>query len=209
MAVVQMNKELKNIIVRELSQTYDRKITIEQNKFGDINIAEQCYARLVPQDFIDRTESVKDIWPNWASSLYVTIPDYDDIARNDLKSRSFGSTAVTAYFKTAVRIPQDFESHVKLDRSLPAYREAADIAQRIYLLKDERHNLIGGVLTVLDKCRTLGQVIEIWPNVVEYLPEYAKTQHETVREKVKAVAKPKPELSESVKTSLIKIRMCR
>lgn len=192
MARVTISNELRDKILSAVTAKYNDMIEKKRSDFLEAN-KNELYRCIVPQEVELKALGLPSEIVQYAGTLY--------FKRNDIRYNvSFGMLRPlpSAYHYSYNSEPFIIKDPA-LDQAFTAMEaEVTELQAKVKKLHED-------IKKILTTCRTLKQVLEVWPSALEFCPEAAKQRH----------AAPDPPrykkgdvtLSDDTKLELVKVRM--
>ena len=193
-------------IVKRINSQYEALISRKREELSRIpGVAEQVYKSIVTDEEYEVAAKLNEFnaWVPKISSLSVLI-QYMSF-NNERKSRVF-----TVYFKKPLYASRSFFNmhnykKARVLESLPCYQDCVNVCIEIDKLEDEEKRVQDEIQAAFEACSTVRQLIEIWPSVIDYLPQDELNKLRPTTRKVKS--KIDFQFSDEVKVALIKLRL--
>jgi len=208
MATVRITHEIRNFVRDAFRELKKKRVAEKRQELQALGLAELCYEHTVPAKYRQLARELnadpRGKWLEETDRLAVCI------RYQHPQSAEITTSSVTVEFKSPVCMPAFSLRHVRafeIQQSMPVYETVKNIFLEIEALEAEDRaleaNVIKGVLT---DCRTLAQVLNVWPSALDFMPEHVRRTHAspTVR---RAAKKPALALDDTTKISLMKARM--
>ncbi len=148
-------------------------------------------------------------WVPAATSVIVRITYPSVTEENTVNSRDVRYTLPNPMIVPANRLRSGYTSEIRLElpEDAPSYEAAVKLLQEHDTIDAERRQTVRAIEhNILDKCATLKQLLEVWPNAMEFIPEPAKIRH-NLKVVAKKSAPTEITINDEIKASLIKTRM--
>lgn len=213
MATVKLTYNLKEEILENIRNSYDNRAEIPINTLTKMDLGTEAYQLTFKEDEILLAQQLNTIstekWIPMATSVIVEIK-YPSIIKEDTAYiRTIYYNLPKSMLTPVSKLRNGYASEIRLELPLhaPSYEAAVKLLQEHEAIKEECRQTAKTIEhDILNKCATLKQLLEVWPNAMEYIPEHAKDRHKL---KVTANKSTPTEIviSDEVKASLIKTRM--
>ena len=210
MATVRITKDLTNDI-----------IDIAKRKFGTrrdaiISAARDTFEKM-KVDFAEDVHTTLLETNGMTLEIYNAIPDGWLATREKLLVGTINDQPFSNYFENPVynppiRVPLDLQGtysrailhHPRLER----YAQLVEHThEQVKAVDYECESMVTTLRRLLSQCVTLKQALDIWPHLMEVLPQYAIDKHNEAREK-RASIKPVVQVDTSMMTgALVKAKM--
>ena len=210
MATVRITKDLTNDI-----------IDIAKRKFGTrrdaiISAARDTFEKM-KVDFAEDVHTTLLETNGMTLEIYNAIPDGWLATREKLLVGTINDQPFSNYFENPVynppiRVPLDLQGtysrailhHPRLER----YAQLVEHThEQVKAVDYECESMVITLRRLLSQCVTLKQALDIWPHLMEVLPQYAIDKHNEAREK-RASIKPVVQVDTSMMTgALVKAKM--
>jgi len=210
MATVRITKDLTNGI-----------IAIAKRKFGTrrdaiISAARDTFEKM-KVDFAEDVHTALLETNDMTLEVYNSIPDGWLASRENLRVGTINDQPFHIYFENPVydppvRVPFKLHNtYQSANLSHPRLERYAELVERthkqVMAVDHEYESMVTTLRQLLSQCATLKQALDIWPHLMEVLPQYAIDKHNEVREK-RASTKPVVQIDTSMMTgALVKAKM--
>lgn len=196
MAAVKLTPNVKASILGQINDKYNELKNAQQNRIEPAPYPEMCYRTVVseeleqqalalPKDMVNYGETIRFIYDGKIYQLPLG------------RSRPLPASYENAY-QTRVALPksppEEFQKLVQ------------DIKINVAQLSQEHNTLNTDIKRVMESCRTLKQLLEIWPSALDFCDSSIRNRHarpETKRFKATTAEK----LTDEAKLALVKVRM--
>ena len=202
MATVRLSRQLRNHILSQIRNVYDKQITAEYRKFDHSSIAEACYHKYVDADTraLAAKLNTRGKWLDATRSISVTISYFID-GDQELTSSTFTVACGPGFL-----LPRDMYTNFELTSEMEPYNAVRDIFIEVNSITNTRNTLIERIGRLLNDCSTLQQVEKAWPTVLDFVPTTVREQFHLIEEK-KTRVKPDLSIDNDIKASLITARL--
>lgn len=213
MATVKLTYNLKEDILNNIRNTYKNCADTPLDTLEKMDLGTEAYHLAFKEDEILLAQQLNDMstekWISKATSVivkitYLSVTDEDTITSRDVRYMLPNPMIVPTD-----RLRSGYAPEIRLDlpAHAPSYEAAVKLLQEHDTIDAERRQTVRAIEhDILNKCVTLKQLLEVWPNAMEYIPEKAKERH-NLRVTVNKSAPTEIIISDEVKASLIKTRM--
>ena len=209
MATVRMSGVLKQDILRNLSQSYEHRLTDwDTNNPRPEDWGSRIYDTLVPQDLKDKLKAIPDGWLEITNTIQFNGFNHvaDDSLLNLPRELTSSCYSDEAYYigkslsasRLQWELPEYMPVPVEKKDSVLSYEhvisaedsrfewlriEYAKWIKPLQELLAERRKMIDNVQALLDSHKTLSPMLKKWEGLWGLLPEEAKDRHKQVVER--------------------------
>ena len=209
MATVRITYDIRRHVRDKFYALYHERIERKRKELQNLDIGNVCYQHYIPAKYRELAQQLNadgdGPWLNTVDSI-----DIKMIYRKNDVNRTETTVVFTVPLDPPAPLPQRLHGYgvkLKLLESMAPYEHAKKILLDLDALVEERDNLIAQIIdSVLTKCSTLRQVLELWPTALDFMPNEVKQQHAAKAEKRKSVVE-ELSIDNDVKVSLMKARM--
>ena len=213
MATVKLTYGLKQDIIDNIQTSYRDRAEIPLDALEKMDLGTEAHRVTFKEDEILLAQQLNDMstekWISKATSVivkitYLSVTDEDTIISRDVRYMLPNPMIVPTD-----RLRSGYAPEIRLDlpAHAPSYEAAVKLLQEHDTIDAERRQTVRAIEhNILDKCATLKQLLEVWPNAMEFIPEYAKERH-NLKVVAKKSAPTEITISDEIKASLIKTRM--
>ena len=208
MASVVITSTIRSEVRQKITNMFSKRIETKLAELNKLGIGEYIFeSQLSPEDcqlVAKLNESKSGTWVQPSIAVNVACTYINAQGKAD-------SYAFRVTFRPPVPLPLKMANHsytFKLDSTHgEIHTKASTVLSEWSILNAEREKLIATLVNgVLTQCKSLRQVLEVWPNAMEFMPEYVCTRHaERVTKRERSV--PDITIDDDTKASLIKARM--
>ena len=184
MATVNLTPNLKRDIIHNIRSSYLERAMIPIGALIEMDLGTEAYQLAFKEDGILLAQQLTDIstekWVTLATNVIVEIT-YPSIMKEDTVFRK------TIYYElpNPVVVPTNklrdgSASGIRLELPTyaPSYETAIKLFRECEAIEEECHQTVKSIKhDILDKCTTLEQLLEVWPDAMEFIPGYAKDGH--------------------------------
>ena len=213
MATVKLTHSLKQDILNNIRNSYSQRADTPIDALTEMDLGTEVYQLTFKEDEILLAQQLNAMsnekWVPMATGVLIEI-EYPSAVKEDTKY----SKTISYRLPNSAIVPVDklrngysSEPRLNLPTHAPSYETAVKLLQEREAIEEECRQTIKTIeRDILNKCATLKQLLEVWPNAMEFIPEYAKERHKL---KVTANKSAPTEIviSDEIKASLIKTRM--
>lgn len=213
MATVKLTLNLKDAIINNIQNSYNERAKVPIDALSKMDLGTEVYRLTFKENEVLLAQQLNnmssEIWVPAATTVMVEIK-YPSAVKEDTEySRAISYKLPMPMIAPMRRLRNGYitELRLELPPHAPSYEAVIKLLQEHEAIGEECRQTVKTIeRDILNKCATLKQLLEVWPNAVEYIPEYAKERHNL---KVTAKKTPPTEIviSDEIKASLIKTRM--
>lgn len=189
MATVRMTKDLKSAIISKLQGQFQvrREALRKHIAAGFEPLKAQYFEDLLttvleqhgmPRDIYD---AIPDGWCHRVNELGTNrinnVPTHEVLPNGSCIGGAIKIPAALEYGRTSMSL-----DHPRLQ---PYAEYAAQANEQLRQLSQEEHSAVHEANRLLGQCGSLKQALDVWPHLIELLPERAIEQHKQVAEKRK------------------------
>lgn len=207
MASVRITHSIRQFVRNRFEAMFNKRLTDKINELQHLGVGEACYNHYVPARARQLAQELNafESWIPVTETINISVTYTCSITGKDK------TVVFSVAFKPPVPLPKRFTSHwntqITLIPSIDAYQHVVKILHEYDAILAERDNLIHTMVDgVLTECGSLRQVLEHWPNALDFMPEDARAEHARKAEKRESRAK-NVAIDDAVKASLLKARM--
>ena len=213
MATVKLTHSLKQDILGNIRNSYSQRADIPINTLTKMDLGTEVYQLMFKEDEILLAQQLNNVsaemWITKATSIMVEIKYPSIVKENTSYVRAISYKLPDPMVVPTNRLRNGYASEIRLELPghAPSYEAVVKLLQEREAIEEECRQTIKTIeRDILNKCATLKQLLEVWPNAMEFIPEYAKERHKL---KVTANKSAPTEIviSDEIKASLIKTRM--
>lgn len=185
MATVRITKDLKETIIQALKSKFKvRRDAIKQRFEREFEPLTAQYAEDLLTAILAKN--------NMPREIYDAIPDGWCPTVDSLKALNINGVSTELLpivrFVPKIKIPEQMRygtSHLKLEHStLSVYSEKADVVNaQLAAVAEEEAAAVQEAHRLLESCGSLRKALEVWPQLMELLPDWAIKQHQQPTEK--------------------------
>lgn len=209
MATVRITNNIRYHVRNKFEALYRERIERKKKELENLGIGNMCYSHCIPAKYRELARQLN------ADNDGTWLPETTNITiemtylRNDA-NRTEATVAFTVPLEPPAPLPQRMRTlgaKFKLLESMALYEYVKNICLEIDAMREERDKLIDQIVNgVLAKCSTLHQVLELWPTVMDFLPDEIKRKHTAKTKKRQSIVEGLS-IDDDVKISLMKARM--
>jgi hypothetical protein len=213
MATVRLTPNLKVDIFENIRKAYNQRAEVIITTITNMDLGTEAYRLAFNEEEILLAQQLnamsKEQWVVQATNVLVDISYPSTIKEDNTCVKSFSYKFPNPVVVPINKLRNGYSSEIRLElpSHAPSYDTVKSLLQEREAIEEECRQTVSAIgRNILDKCATLKQLLEVWPNAMEFIPEYAKERHEL---KITANKSAPTEIviSDEVKASLIKTRM--
>ena len=209
MATVRITHDIRRHVRNKFNALYRDRVERKKKELHNLDIGNACYLHYVPAKYRELAQQLNaDGDGPWLDTIDAV--DIEMTYRKNDVDCTETTVAFTVPLKPPVPLPQRLRGYgvqFKLLESMAPYEHAKNIYLALDAIDEERNKLIDQIVdSVLTKCSTLRQVLELWPTALDFMPNEAKQQHAAKTEKRQSVVQ-ELSIDNDIKVSLMKARM--
>ena len=205
MATVRITKELRDDILHRARSQFSKRregiLAKARDTFEPMKaeFAEDCFAAMLEQHGmpLEIYNAIPDGWVSTRSNINVRL----------VNDQPFGTYFPSPQYATEIKVPcsmaNSYQSANLTSPKLERYAMlTAETHRQIGALASEEQTMLDTVKKLLTECTTLKQALEIWPHLMDLLPQYAIDKHNEKVEKRNA-NKPKVVIDADMLTGVL------
>lgn len=195
MAAVKMTHNVKLSIRSRIEQKYNELIEKQHAQIKNQQHVELFYRMIVDEE----TEKL-------ANQLPRTMVTHGDTIRFKYKNRTY-EIPLGRKRPISDEYSNPYMARSELPCALPVQLQTLfdGVHAEHSRLNEERDVLLAEVTRIMDSCRTLKQLLEVWPSALEFCDSEIQARH--ARPETKRFKKEDVELADDAKLALVKMRM--
>lgn len=205
MATVRITHYIRGYVSQQLDNLTANRISKLRERLSALPFCEHFHNKLVPQKdrhFLEQSAAEGRTYGYRLSSLAVNFPTINRVysfVGND--KCLFPYELISLSWSNTVNLSVTADACELTDQALAMIAEIDAITEENKALKDK---LVHGVLT---QCTTLRQVLEVWPNALQFMPPETIEAHNRQTEKRTASKLEAMAVDDDTKVMLMKAQM--
>lgn len=215
MATVRITSNIRNHVWNEINKLFADRIEKRKQDLQQLGIGTACYNKYIKAEFRERALRLNcDPDGHWIDLCHhLPVHICYETADGNVRDMTFlVSLEPPVAVPLRMRRPTwDLSGALALTPDMAPYAATKQIFLDIDQLAAERDSLHKNIVNgVLEQCSTLRQVLEVWPTAMDFMPDYARDQHnaKTPKRTSRDIA-AEIQIDDSVKVSLMKARMTK
>lgn len=195
MAAVKMTPNIKFSINSQIEQKYNELIEKQHAQIENQQYVELFYRMIVDEE----TEKL-------ANQLPRTMVTHGDTILFKYKNRTY-EVPLGRKRPISDEYSNPYMAHSELPCALPFRLQTLfdGVHAEHSRLQKEKEVLLAEISRIMDSCRTLKQLLEVWPSALEFCDSDIQARHR--RPETKRFKKEDVELADDAKLALVKVRM--